>query len=148
MATDDQEKTGDLLSFNMSAVNNTAILHSHQTTLVLQKIEKVFFSSPNVPVEVELQEREVKVKMNIPRTSNVVEHVVIGTGGQRPRYQERQRSQSSSSSSSSQGQNGSPALASTAPKESPPDAVEDIQQRLKQGWTVHVTHDNRLFYCK
>lgn len=23
-----------------------------------------------------------------------------------------------------------------------------LQDNLKPGWTVHVTHDNRLYYCK
>ncbi|EEB17869.1 hypothetical protein Phum_PHUM491680 [Pediculus humanus corporis] len=47
-----------------------------------------------------------------------------------------------------QGQNGSPALASSASKDSGVDPLEEIQQRLKPGWSVHLTHDNRLFYCK
>lgn len=28
------------------------------------------------------------------------------------------------------------------------DPISDIQQQLKCGWTVHVTQDSRLFYCK
>lgn len=28
------------------------------------------------------------------------------------------------------------------------DPISEIQQQLKCGWTVHVTQDSRLFYCK
>ncbi|KAL0275881.1 UNVERIFIED_CONTAM: hypothetical protein PYX00_003607 [Menopon gallinae] len=47
-----------------------------------------------------------------------------------------------------QGQNGGPALASAAATDPLPDPLEEVKQRLKPGWTVHVTHDSRLFYCK
>ncbi|PSN34129.1 hypothetical protein C0J52_26618 [Blattella germanica] len=26
--------------------------------------------------------------------------------------------------------------------------LEDLQQSLKPGWTVHITQDGRLYYCK
>lgn len=27
-------------------------------------------------------------------------------------------------------------------------SLGEVQDNLKPGWTVHVTHDNRLYYCK
>ena len=36
--------------------------------------------------------------------------------------------------------------ASSSGHETTPTAV--IQSRLKPGWTVHMTHEGRLFYCK
>lgn len=28
------------------------------------------------------------------------------------------------------------------------DPIAAVQQQLKSGWTAHVLHDERLFYCK